>query len=205
MPTSTLIRWSAPLFFLGALFFAVFIFVANGEFTGAELGLSTRHHVAHVAHFLSSVCFLFGITGFYAFLREDSGVFGLVAYVVAIVGDALWVGTGVITAWVWRTISASAPQLVSEDGAFFEPPLPIIFIATVAFTLGHVLLSVIALRTKRLPRGAAILTMVGLLLVNLPPRPWGPVPYPVLDAGAAIFLIGATWFAAAIRKGTATA
>ena len=214
MPTSSLIRWSAPLYFLGALGFAAFMIVSNGDFTGAELGLSTRHHLAHVSHFYASICFLFGVTGLYAYLREKSGAFGLVAYIVAITGDALWVGTGVITAWVWRTISASAPQLVSETGAFFNPPLPIIFVATVGLTLGLVLLCLAGWRTKLLPRGAVTISLIGLFLVNmappavarmLPAMAWAAVPYSVIDVGAVLFLIGSSWIAAAVWKGAATA
>ena len=201
MPTRTLIRWSAPLLALGALGFAAFIIVANGEFTGAELGLSRRHHFAHVAHFFSSVLFLFGITGFYGYLREASGGLGLLAWVVAMAGDALWVGTGVITAWVWRTISASAPQLVSAEGAFFDPPLPIIFIATVGFSLGQLLLNVVAWRTHQLPRHAVMLSVLGLVLTNLTPPPWGLVPYWVLQVGALLFLAGAVEHARAIWRG----
>src|SRR5688572_19395097 len=150
MATTTLIRWSAPLFALGALAFLAFIVIAGGEFTGAALGLSTRHHVAHVSHFFSALFFLFGITGFYAAHRTESGRFGLFAFMFAMVGTALFCGTGVITGFVWRTISANAPQLVAADGAFFQPPLPVIFVATVTFSLGHALLGIVALRARRL-------------------------------------------------------
>ena len=198
MPTTQLVRWSAPCFALGGLFFAILVFVSNGEFTGAELGLSMRHHVAHTAHFISAICFLFGVVGFYADQRVASGAFGLIAFVVALTGTALFCATGVITAFVWRTISANAPQLVEAHGAFFDPPLPIIFIATVTFSLGIALLGATALRTKTLPRVAAYLLIVGAALVLAPPPPWGPVPYPVIDAGAALFAVGAAWMALAL-------
>jgi hypothetical protein len=206
MPTSSLIRWSAPCFLLGALGFALFIFVSNGEFTGAALGLSAHHHFAHTAHFWSAYFFLFGITGFYAYVRERSGAFGLFAYLVAMTGTALFTGTGVITAFVWQRISANAPNLVDmSQGSFFNPPLPVIFIATVGFSVGQILLGVTALRTKMLPRGGALLVIAGAVLVLAPPPPWGPVPYWVIDAGAAAFLAGAAWLAAGIWKGAATA
>lgn len=203
MPTTTLIRWSAPLFALGGILFAVFIIVSNGEFTGAELGMSARHHFAHMSHLVSALCFLFGITGLYAAHRARAGVFGVVAFGVAIVGDALWVGTGVITGLVWRTISANAPQLVAEHGAFFDPPLPIIFTATMLFAIGHMLLAIVAWRARILPRAAAALVIAGMGTTLLPPPPWGPVPYPVLDVGAVMFAIAATWIAAALWRAAA--
>ncbi len=200
MSTTQLIRWSAPFLALGGLCFAVFVFVSNGEFTGAEFGLSMRHRVAHTAHFISALCFLFGVVGFYADQRAASGVFGLVAFVVALTGTALFCATGVITAFVWRTISANAPQLVGEHGAFFEPPLPIIFIATVTFSVGMALLGATALRTKTLPRIAAYLLIAGAALVLAPPPPWGPVPYPVIDAGATLFAVGAICIATVLWR-----
>lgn len=198
MSTALLVRLSAPFLAFGALSFAVFIFVANGEFTGAELGLSMRHHIAHTAHFISAICFLFGVVGFYADQHAASGVLGLVAFVVALTGTALFCATGVITAFVWRTISANAPQLVEAHGAFFEPPLPIIFVASVTFSVGIAMLGVTALRTKTLPRNAAYLLIAGAVLVLAPPPPWGPVPYAVIDAGAALLAGGAVWIAIAL-------
>lgn len=205
MPTRTLIQWSAPLFALGAVAFALFIYISNGEFTGAELGLSTRHHVAHVSHFYSALFFLFGIIGFYAAHRERSGRLGVVAFVVAIAGAALFCATGVITGFVWRTISAHAPQLVSADGAFFNPPLAVIFIASTTFAAGHVLLGIVAWRARMLPRIAVLLYVTGAVLTVAPPPPWGPTPYVVIDAGATLFMIGACWLALALweRSGVA--
>lgn len=200
MPTSTLVRWSAPFFAIGGIGFAMFIIISNGEFTGAALGLSMHHHVAHVSHFISAMAFVFGIMGLYAAHRPTSGAFGLLAFVVAMVGDALFVATGVITAFVWRTISANAPQLVEPNGAFFNPPLPIIFIATMTFSIGMVLLAVMAIRARMLPRGGAIMIIVGALMVLLPPPPWGPVPYVVLDAGAVVFALGTIWLSAALGR-----
>ena len=200
MPTSTLIRWSAPCFALGGLLFAAFILISNGEFTGAELGLSMRHHVAHLCHLASSVLFLFGIMGLYAAHRERAGMFGFLAFVVAIIGDALWVGTGVITGLVWRTISEHAPQLVDAHGAFFEPPLAIIFTATTLFALGHLLLAIMTWRARLLARGPLVAIVVGMSMTLLPPPPWGPVPYVVLDAGASLFAIGCCLLAASLLR-----
>ena len=204
MQTTTLVRWSAPLFAIGAIFFAMFIIISNGEFTGAELGLSMRHHAAHVSHFWSALSFMFGIIGFYVAHRETSGVFGFVAFLFMMSANALFIGTGVITAFVWRTISANAPQLVAANGAFFDPPLAVIFLATVGFSVGMILLGVVAIRARLLPRGGAIMLIVGALMLLLPPQPFGAVPYFVLDIGAVIFALGAIWLSMGLwRVGSA--
>jgi len=188
--TPQLIRWSAPCLALAGIMFATFLALSNGQFTGAEFGLSMRHHLAHTAHFVSAMAMLFAVLGVYAHQRAHGGLLAFVMFVVGVVGSALFVSTGVITAFVWRTISAHAPQLVEAHGAFFEPPLPIIFIATVLYSLTAALLGVTALRTRTLPRGPAWLLIAGAGLVLLPPPPWGPVPYPVIDVGGVCFMLG---------------
>lgn len=199
VPTATLVKWSAPCLALAGVMFATFLALSNGQFTGAAFGLSMRHHLAHTAHFVSAMAMLFAVLGLYAHQRALGGTLAVVMLVVGVIGSALFVATGVITAFVWRTISAHAPQLVEANGAFFEPPLPIIFIATVLFSLTATLIGATALRTRTLPRGPAWLLIAGSALVLLPPPPWGPVPYPIIDAGGVCFMLGCVGLARGMR------
>jgi hypothetical protein len=190
---ASLVRWSGGALVLGGVLNAIFLLVSAGHITGAEHAVSAEWMLAHTAHFCSALLLLPGVMGLYVRQVEQGGTFGAVAFVLALLGTGLYAGTGFVTAWIWPELGASAPAMVEASGPFFTPTLPIFPIAFVTFSLGWLLLGVVTARAAVLPRWAGIALAAGALLQGLPPRPIGPTPWAVIDAGGVLFALGTAW------------
>lgn len=193
MTTPTLVRWSGASLAVGGVLNAIFLFVAAGHLTGAAAVSSAEWGLAHAAHFYSGLFLLPGLVGLYARQGEEGGWFGAAAFVVALLGTALYIGTGLLTAFVWPVLAERAPALVEASGPFFAPPAPILLVAGVAFAAGWFVTGAATVSARVLPRAGALCLAAGALLEGLPPQPIGPTPWAAIDAGGALFAVGAAW------------
>ena len=110
-------------------------------------------------------------------------------FLLAFVGTAMFVGTGMITAFVWPVISETNPGFVDAEGPMFEDPLTQFAVqATYAFLIiGFVTLAVATFRAGVFARWSAVLLAVGIVLFGVPVDPVGPVPWFVRIAGGFVF------------------
>ena len=150
MSIANLIRWSGLDAIGSGLLFAlgwVLIFVVGSDFAVVGWALVISHILA-----------LFAVTGVYAFQSEESGVLGLLGFVVSIAAHALIVG------------------LVMADE--LDPSLAILGPAgTVGFAVGYLLLGagtgLASMRADNLPRWAVLLWTLGPLVtvvgLRIPP------------------------------------
>jgi hypothetical protein len=139
---------------------------------------------------------LLGLHGLYLQCRDQIGRVGAIGYVGAQVGTAMFVGTGMITAFIWPVIAREDPPFVGVDGAMFVDPLAFGTISAtyVVLILGYWVLGIALLRSGALPRAATVVTMLGVLLFGAPVEPVGPVPWIGRVAGAVIFGAGLAWW-----------
>src|SRR5690606_5960072 len=141
----------------------------------------------------------FGLTGLYLRQRERAGWAGLVGFLLAFLGTALFVGTGLSSAFLWPAIAFEAPTFVATDGGMFTHPLALgpIVAARALLVLGFVWLGAVSFRAGVLPRWASTPVMLGVVAIYLPPEPAGPVPWAVAVLGGVVFgvgLVGWGWF-----------
>lgn len=176
---------------------AIAIFVIEhpwGRFFGAEVGRTWAWQVAHTFHLIGATFALLGLLGLYARQTARFGRFGFVAFVLAFLGTAWFVGTGMITAFIWPMLAAVAPDAVAATGAIVRPPA-IVALAMTATTLtvGYFLFVIASWRTGIFPRWALVMWAAGASLGMVPPTPVGPLPWASLVAGGVIYAIGASW------------
>ena len=107
-------------------------------------------------------------------------------------GTALFVGTGMITAFIWPMLAREAPAAVGVDGAVFLPPAVAVFALT-ALTLvaGYLGFGLASWRIGVLPRWALACWAIGGSLGMVPPEPLGPMPWPGLVLSGLVFGLGA--------------
>ena len=190
MSSSDLIRGSGLALILGGVSFGLFMLLHPFDQLAGPHGAQSAAWVpAHSFHFLGALFSLFGLVGLYARQIEQSGRLGLLGFVLAFVGTAMFVGTGMITAYLWPVIARYAPDFVEADGAMFSEPLARGTIeATYAFlVVGYVVFSVATMRAGVFPRWNAWLLIVGIVLFSVPVAPVGPVPWIVRVVGALVF------------------
>ncbi len=177
------------LILAGCSFVLFLVLHPYGELAGAQAPLSVRWFPAHTFHFLGALFALFGLLGLGARQREAAGRLGVVAFAVAFTGTAMFVGTGMITAFLWPAIAKADPAFVAANGPMFRSLGPRLAIdATYAIlAIGYVLLGWATLRARVLPRDGAIAVMVGVLLFSAPVAPLGPAPWFLRIIGAFVF------------------
>ena len=195
-----LIRWSGLAGMLGGAAMALFVIVHPwGRFVGAEVARTTAWRIAHSLHFVGATLALLGLVGLYARQSRQAGRLGLVGFVVAFIGTAMFVGTGMITAFVWPMLAQHAPAVVEHDGAMFTLPALIALALTAAgVSVGYVLFGIATLRAGILPRTGTLLLVVGAVLGMAPPQPLGPMPWAGLVLGGVMFGGGSAWLGYAL-------
>jgi hypothetical protein len=195
MTPAHLVRWSGLANVVGGVSLAAFVIEHPwNRFVGAAVARSAEWRIAHSLHFVGAALVLFGLMGLYAREREHIGVLGLVGFVTAFLGTAMFVGTGMITAFVWPMVAVRAPGALDPQGAMFAPPALTAFSLTAfAVTIGYVLFGIALLRAGRVPRPATALLVVGAVMGMVPPQPLGPMPWPGLVLGGVLYGGGAVW------------
>ena len=198
---SELIRWSGLALLLGGVCIALFVLVLYP--VGGFFGAGPVHHPAwvpaHSLHFAGALLTLVGLIGLYARQWARAGRLGLVGFLLALGGTAMFVGTGMLTAFVWPVLAAYAPATIESSGAVFAPPASLLFYFTVLSLIpGYVALGAATVRAGVLPRGGAVLLIVGVVLAILPPEPVGPVPWLGLVLGGVLFGAGEVWLGYAL-------
>ncbi len=190
MAPQTIVRWSGAALAAGGLCLALFMLVhPYGEIAGAHASHSARWVPAHSLHFVGALLTLLGLPGLYARQMRQTGVLGLVGTVLAMVGTAMFVGTGMITAFVWPVIAQTAPGFVSADGPMFRDPLTTFATDTpyVAMVLGYAILAIASIRGRALPTETAVVLVIGIVLFSSPVEPVGPFPFLLRVVGALVF------------------
>jgi drug/metabolite transporter (DMT)-like permease len=194
--STELTRWSGLALMLGGVAMALFVLLLFpvGGFFGAQRAHHPLWVPAHTMHFISALLMLFGLVGFYARQAERAGWLGRVGFGLAFAGTAMFVGTGLLTAFIWPVLADHAPSILEADGALFAPPASaVFFLMLLTIIPGYGLLAVATRRAGMLPAGGALLMAVGAVLAIIPPEPVGPIPWVGLVLGGILFGSGATW------------
>jgi hypothetical protein len=197
MSPATLIRLGGLALCLGGLAAALFMLLAapEGGFMGAHLPHQTTWMPAHSLHALAGLLLLFGVVALYATRAGAAGRLGLGGFLAAFVGTALYLVTGVLTAFVMPLLAREAPSALEPGGAYFASvPLLLIFLGSSLLLLaGYAMLALDALRAGTLPRLASWAVLVGAVLGNAPPMPW-----PGLIAADVLWALGLAWWGGAL-------
>jgi hypothetical protein len=198
LSTSTLIRLSG----LAGIGTAVLVIIAEG--VGRSLGLMSMAEMAvtplaaswvplNFLELLGLGLMLLALVGLYACQAQAAGVFGLVGFLGAFFGTCLLMGSAWTNTFVPPVIAREAPALL----VMHPPPAPLgtAFVVTAeVFGLGQILFGIVTLLTRQVPRGGAVLLIVGGVLVRVTPMLPVYVPLEVLATSAGLAWLGyALW------------
>jgi hypothetical protein len=151
---------------------------------------STRWLIVHGLAGIGLVLSVPGLLGLYDQLSDDSGVLGLIGFILAAIGTALFAGAILfIEVATLPFISAlgNGEELLQSAPPTFMAVFAVTFIS---FALGFILLGVVALRATVLPRRAGLLLLIGAPLFAFPVP---PAPVIVNTIGAVLFGLGYVW------------
>ena len=204
MSSTTLIRLGGLALCLGGLAATLFVLLAapEGGFIGAHLPHQATWMPAHSLHALAGLLLLFGVVALYATRAAAAAWLGLAGFLLAFVGTALYLVTGVLTAFVMPLLASVAPSALEVGGALLASlPLLLIFLGSgLLMLVGYTMLAVDALRAGMLPRPASWAVLVGAVLGNVPAMPW-----PALIAADALWGLGLAWWGSALWASASSA
>jgi hypothetical protein len=172
--TTQLLRWSGwALALSGLLTFVPALLHPDIESNPAAI-LSANWIAIHVPFLISILLALFGLTGLYLRQQAETGVAGLLGYILTMTGSALFVAILTIDTFIVPVLAANptTAALLDDSGPLFGGLLGLVFLVTgLLFALGLILLALATLRAAILPRPAALLLPLGILLAFSPPLP----------------------------------
>jgi hypothetical protein len=165
MSSSDFVRWGG----LAALVGGVLLVVAellvlptlNVE-TLSESATTASFAIQQWAYLLGVVFVLLGLLALYVRQSEAAGALGLIGFLVAFFGTVLAAGFFWASAFIAPALADVAPEFLDEG------PPPGFFLTAIAFVLGWLLFAVGTLRARIFPRAAAILLIVGAVLIVVP-------------------------------------
>ena len=196
MSDGRLIQLSGLACVMGGLCLAAFVLVHPwDQLLGAEIARTASWRIAHGLHFIGAAFTLLGLPGLFAQQRESLPRWGVVGFVLSLLGNAMFLGTGMITAFIWPMLAFYAPLCIGVGGPIFGSPLslPAFSLTAVLIVSGYVLFGFATLRAGVLPRVATVVLVIGAILGMLPPHPVGALPWWGLVFGGVLYGIGLIW------------
>jgi hypothetical protein len=197
-------RWTARAFIAAGVAMAVW---SGGhpwnQLAGAEVGGTLGWRIAHWAHFSAGMLLLLALLGLAARRRQLFGsTRGIAALLVAFTGSALFMAGGVFTAYIWPVLAAHAPHTIAADGPFLGQPDGMLFVTTITFAAGLILLGGELRRAGILDWGTRALLIVGPLLLLAAPPPIGPAPWALFAASGVVTGCGLVLAGRALARST---
>jgi hypothetical protein len=193
---NALIRLNGLACILGGIFLTAFVLVHPwDQLLGAEIARTPQWRLAHTLHFIGAAFALAGLPGLFAQQRAALGWFGLTAFGLSFLGNAMFLGTGMITAFIWPMLAVDAPTCVEVGGPIFGSPVSVFAFALTAVILvtGYILFGMATLWAGVLPRSATLVLVVGAILGMLPPHPVGALPWWGLVLGGVLYGVALIW------------
>jgi len=166
MSLSQLIRWSGLAALVGYALYTVVAFVLFFSIPEnvalSVAATSTFWFVTHLLWIIALLLGLLGLLGLYARQPEQVGVLGLIGVVMAFFGFALYFAWEWSETFIWPVLGRATPNLVDHP----DPNLLQTLNASqtthwLLIGAGLTLFGVASLRAGALPRGAAVLLIVG--------------------------------------------
>jgi hypothetical protein len=114
---------------------------------------------------LAAMLLLGGLVGLYVHQSEAAGTLGFVGFLLAFFGTAMVVGLGWAQLFVAPNVAEVAPQ--SLDASIWPSGLSLA-VTIVPWVLGLLLFGLATLRARVYPRAAAMVLMVGAVILLLP-------------------------------------
>jgi len=192
MSGSNVVRWAGLSTIVSGLLLAVgFLLHAPAE--DAATMSSSMWALSHALVTLGALFLLLGIVGLYARQIQESGLLGLIGFVVIFASTASIFSITYFQSFIEPAEAANVPEFAEAliSGQIPTPVLVILPLTFLLFPLGWILFGVGSFRANVLPRWAFIATAVGAILITLSEE-MSPVLLPIggVALGAGLVWMG---------------
>ena len=165
MSNSNLIRWSGLSALIGGGLLIIYDILDFALFSGvpdSQAMTSGVWFIVQVVGLIGLILLALGLVGLYVRQAEQSRSLGLIAFLTAFAGTMMLFGLQWGEPFLGPMIAKEAPALLSVEPTGVIAAGAIITIALVA--IGYFLFGLASLQAHVLPRGAAVLLMIGAVL-----------------------------------------
>jgi hypothetical protein len=165
MSSSNLIRWSGLAAIVGGVLVVVSDALNAVLFPGeqsSQVMLTSTWFIIQILGLAALALITLGLVGMYTRQAQRAGALGLIAFVMTFCGMLMVFGLSWGEPFLGPLVAKAAPGLLNTEPSGVLAVGSILSI--VLFALGWLLFGVASLRAGALPRGAAILLIVGALL-----------------------------------------
>lgn len=195
MSSDTLIKLSGIGLLCSGFLVAVGFSIHPHDPLGANFAGWIAGHILIIGGFSAS---LLGLFGLYAIVARETGVAGLIGFLLAAFSLILYLGKLYWSGFIYPLVISEHPAFIEAFG--FAPgaqpidPLvrAVFYLGPLVFAVGYTLLGAAMLRAGLFPRVPVGLVIVGALLVGL----WPLLPAAVQDFSvmvSLIFAVGMGW------------
>lgn len=149
---------------------------------------------AHAIGFVGFVFGMFGLFGLFARQLDAFGGLGVAAFILAFAGQTMTAGVVFFDSFLVPVLGRDAPSLLNTSGPIFMGPAGlVIIVAAILVTVGFIAFGAATLRAGLLPKGGAVLLILGS---------WfgiGPtISHYAFVAGGILFGLGSAWLGYAV-------
>jgi hypothetical protein len=149
-------------FLLQGILEVVYHFAFSDTVPKSVTGASSAWFVVNLLYTIALLIGLLGLVGLYARQAEQTGVLGLIAFLMTFFGLALLLAWEWVDAFVVPLLAHAAPNLLDHtDERLTQTLIVAQLIQALLLFVGLILFSVVSLRAAVLPRGAATLILIG--------------------------------------------
>jgi hypothetical protein len=203
MSSSRVIRLGGLVALVGFVFVfimeSISFFALSGDVAPSVEARSSAFFVIELLYIIALLVALLGLVGLYARQAEQVGVLGLIGFVMSFFGFVSFFAVEWARTFIWPILAQVIPSLLDHP----DPNLTQTFQAaqTIGFLLafvGWLLFGVATLRAAALPRGAAVLLMLGAVLAAFwAVDPFGGI-FELSGAGISLGYVGLAWMGYAV-------
>lgn len=193
MSSSNLMRWSGLAALVGGGLFIILDALESmlfGSQPSGEAAATSAWIIVQGAFLAAAVLIALGLVGLYVRQAQQTGTLGLLAFVVTFAGMMMTAGSSWSETFFGAWLAEAAPELLEAEpaGAFVAGLL----LTFALFAIGWLLFGLASFRAEVLPRGAAVMLMIGAVL--FPALGILEIPFAGLAFGAAVAWMGyALW------------
>jgi hypothetical protein len=190
MSSSNLIRWSGLAAVVAGVLSLIADLLAMSQIGPFTVWVTTGTYAFESLLRMSVLVLLLplGLVGLYARQSEAAGLLGLLGFVVAFAGTVLVAGFAWTATFVAPALATSAPQFLNAG------PPPGRSLSMLIFAIGWLLFGVASLLARIYPPRAAILLIVGTVLL-------APLAFFVVPLGGLVFNAAVAWLGLVLFTG----
>lgn len=196
MSSKNLLRWSGLAALIGGVLLAILSALESvlfGSQPDSAAMASSAWIILEVVFIVAELLIILGLIGLYARQVEQSGSLGLIAFLVAFTGSVMVSGIDWGSAFMAPWLAETAPSglLDAEPTGLFGAGILLTYLL---FVLGWLLFGLVSLQAQVLPRGSAVLLMVGAILFLV-------MAFVEFGFEAVVFGAGVAWMGYALWSG----